>query len=93
LERKGPSRQQHRFAADAAPREASASAVRRDGGVSGDDAYFVERDSHSTSGNLGEYRLVPWPCSVTLHITVSIPVGSRRSVAPSCAEMRAPPTP
>ena len=36
---------------------------------------------------------VPCPCSVTLHITVTMPVGSRRSVAPSCAEMRAPPTP
>ena len=36
---------------------------------------------------------VPCPCSVTLHITVTMPVGSSRSVAPSCAEMRAPPTP
>ena len=36
---------------------------------------------------------VPWPCSVTLESTVSMPVGSRRSVAPSWAEMRAPPTP
>ena len=36
---------------------------------------------------------VPCPCSVTLHITETMPVGSRRNVAPSCAEMRAPPTP
>ncbi len=36
---------------------------------------------------------VPWPCSVTLTMHVTMPVGSSRSVAPSWAEMRAPPTP
>ena len=36
---------------------------------------------------------VPCPCSVTLASTVSLPLGSRRIVVPSCDEMRAPPVP
>ena len=36
---------------------------------------------------------VPCPCSVTLEMTVSLPVGSSRIVVPSCDEMRAPPVP
>ncbi len=36
---------------------------------------------------------VPWPCSVTLAWQITTPCASNRTVAPSCAEIRAPPTP
>jgi oligopeptide/dipeptide ABC transporter ATP-binding protein len=36
---------------------------------------------------------VPWPCSVMLDSTVSLPLGSSRMVVPSWDEMRAPPVP
>ena len=35
----------------------------------------------------------PWPCSETPVWQKIAPVASSRTVAPSCAEMRAPPTP